>query len=102
MQETKGFMAKLFDFSFSDFVTPRIIGILYGILVVLAGIGAIMLIASMFMMHAGLGVLALLVLGPLYFFLSVLGYRVMLELVTVIFRIRQELADIHSTVRDRK
>lgn len=102
MEQAKGFWASLFDFKFRDFITPRIIGILFGILVAVAGIGAIALIASMFMMHPGLGILALLILGPLTFFLSVLGYRVMLELVVVIFHIKQELAEMHSTLREGK
>ena len=102
MEGAKEFVASLFDFSFGDFVTPRVIGVLYGILVVLAGIGAIALVISMFMMHRGLGVLALLILGPLYFFLSVLGYRVMLELVMAIFRIKQQLDETHGTLREGK
>lgn len=97
MEEKKGFLASLFDFSFREFVTPRIIGIFYGILLVVTGIAAILMIAMMFMMGPAFGVLALLVLAPLYFFLSVLGYRVMLELIVVIHRMKHELADIHST-----
>jgi len=98
-EKTKGFMAMLFDFSFRDFVTPRIIGILYGILIVLSGIGTIWFIANMFIIGPGFGILALLILGPLFFIVSVLSYRVMLELVSVIFRIKNDLADIHSTSR---
>jgi uncharacterized membrane protein len=101
-EKTKGFMASLFDFSFRDFITPRVIKVLYVILLILAGIGAIAIIAIMFMMGPGFGVLALLILGPLYFFLSALGYRVMLELVAVIFSIKHELADMHETVRKRE
>jgi uncharacterized membrane protein len=96
-----GFMKSLFDLSFRDFITPRVIRVLYVILLILAGIGAIAIIAIMFMMGPGFGVLALLILGPLYFFLSALGYRVLLELVAVIFSIRHELADMHDTVRKR-
>lgn len=102
MENTRAFVTSLFDFSFSDFVAPKIIGILYGLLLVLAGIGTIALIAYMFAISARFGVLALLVLGPLYLCISILGYRVMLELVVVIFRIKQELADMHSTVSEKK
>ena len=98
MEEKKGFMSSLFDFSFRHFVTPRIIGILYGVLLVFTAIGAIAMIAVMFMMHPGFGVLALLVLAPLYFFLSVLSYRVILELIIAIHGMKRDLADIHSSV----
>lgn len=99
MEKAKGFMAMLFDFSFKDFVTPRVINILYIILVVVAGICAIALIATMFAIHPAAGVVALLILGPLYFFVSVLAYRVMLEVVIIIFRIRQDLVDMRSTLK---
>jgi len=97
MEENKGFISSLFDFSFRNFVTPRIIGILYGVLLAVTAIGAIAMVVIMFMMHPGFGVLALLVLAPLYFFLSILSYRVMLELIVVIHRMRHELTDIHNT-----
>jgi len=98
MEERKGFMASLFDFSFRDFVTPRIIGILYAVLLVLTGIGAILMVAMMFAIGPGYGVVTLLVIAPLYFFLSILGYRVVLELIVVIHRMRHEVTDIHSTI----
>jgi len=98
MEERKGFMASLFDFSFRDFVTPRIIGILYAVLLVLTGIGAIFMIAMMFTIGPGPGVFTLLIIAPLYFFLSILGYRVMLELIMVIYRMKHDLADIHNTI----
>ena len=97
MEERKGFMSSLFDFSFRHFVTPRIIGILYGVLLVVTSIAAILMIAIMFMVGPGYGVVTLLVIAPLYFFLSLLVYRVTLELVVVIHRMKHELADIHST-----
>jgi hypothetical protein len=98
-KRTKGFMASLFDPSFRDFVTPRVISILYIILLVVAGIGAIAIIVFMFGLHPAFGVLTLLILGPLYFLVCALGSRVMLEVVLVIFHIRQELSDMHSTLK---
>lgn len=98
MEDEKGIISSLFDFSFRHFVTPRVIGILYGVLLIFTAIGAIAMIAIMFMMHPGYGVLALLVLAPLFFFLSVLSYRVGLELIIAIHRMRHELADMHRIV----
>ncbi len=99
MEKANRFFSSLFDLSFKDFVTPRVIKVLYVILLVTAGIVAIAIIASMFALGPGFGVLALLFFGPLYFFLCVLGSRVMLELVMAIFGIRQELADMHNTLK---
>jgi len=98
MEERKGLMSSLFDFSFRDIVTPRIIGILYGVLLVVTGIVAILMIAMMFQVGPIPGVVTLLVVAPLYLVISILGYRVMLELVVVIHRMKHDLSDIHSTI----
>jgi ABC-type uncharacterized transport system permease subunit len=95
-------MASLFDLSFREFVTPRIISILYLVLLIFTGIGAIAIAVTMFTLGPGFGILGLLVLGPLYFFLSTIGYRVMLELVVTMFRIKDELADLHETMRKKQ
>ncbi len=97
MEEKKGFMASLFDFSFRDFVTPRIIGILYAVLLALTGIGAVLMIAMMFAIGPGYGVVTLLIIAPLYFLL-ILGYRVVMESIIVIHRMKHDLTDIHSTI----
>jgi hypothetical protein len=100
MDEIKGFIASLLDFSFTDFVTPKILGILYGLVLASAAAGAITIVVLMFGRHVGLGVLALLTLGPLFFLVCVLGGRVMLELVTVVFRMKYTPADIDGTAPD--
>ena len=87
------FLAALFDFSFSEFVTTKIIKILYGILIVLAGIAALVAIIAGFIDSAGRGVL-MLVLSPLMFLLYVIMARVWLELVIVIFRIAEHVGEI--------
>lgn len=87
------FLAALFDFSFSEFVTTKIIKILYGILIVLAGIAALVAIIAGFIDSAGRGVL-MLVLSPLIFLLYVIMARVWLELVIVIFRIAEHVGEI--------
>jgi len=87
------FLSALFDFSFSEFVTTKIIKILYGILIVLAGVAALVAIISGFTNSVGQGIL-MLILSPLVFLLYVILARVWLELVIVIFRIAENVGEI--------
>jgi len=92
--EEKGFFGSLFDFSFTAFVTSKIIRFLYGLSIVAAGLGSLFLIARGFNASGGAGVLMLFIVAPLYFLLSVLFSRVLLEIVIVIFRISENIAEI--------
>lgn len=114
MQQGKGFFASLFDMSFTSFVTLRVIRVLYIAMLVFLAI-AYVGVAIMFFAggsttvridangnayssggggNAGLGVFWLLVLGPLLIFIYTLVYRVLFELIAVVFR-------IHDTTRDQ-
>lgn len=94
MNEDKGFLASLFDFTFTDFITTKIIRILYILWLVAAGIGALVLIVGAFAKSAALGLLMLIILAPLGFTITVIYGRVWLEIVIVIFRIAENTAQI--------
>jgi hypothetical protein len=85
----KGFFASLFDMSFTEFVTTRIIHVLYIIAIVLAGIGALTILGSGFASGRGAGILGGLVLAPVMFLFWVLCARVWLEVIIVAFRIAE-------------
>jgi hypothetical protein len=93
MEIQKGFFASLFDFSFTEFITVKIIKILYGIIIVLAGIGVLFFIVTGFQTSAAMGILYL-ILSPLVFILWVILARVWLEIVIVIFRIEDNTKKI--------
>jgi Zn-dependent protease with chaperone function len=87
MTEPQGssFFQALFDTSFREFITTRIIKVLYVLGMVLAGLGALgILIGGL--SQGGAGV-ASIIIAPLAFILWVISLRVWLELVIVIFRI---------------
>ena len=100
MEEKKGFSPSLFDFSFTTLITPKIIKLLFGIVVIAAGLAAILMIIEAFNASATAGVLMLIVGGPLLFLLSVLYARVILETILVLFKISEHTAEI--TERGRK
>ena len=86
MEEPKGFFTNLFDFSFSEFIVPQILKILYGIGILGSAIVALMFIVSGF--HGGVftAILAI-ILSPVIFVIAVILVRVYLEVVMVLFRI---------------
>ena len=86
--EPKGFIGMLFDLSFSEFVTTKVIKVLFVIGVVLAGLYALGFILAGFGSSVGLGIV-MLVLSPVVFILGALWARIMCELIMVIFRIAE-------------
>ena len=85
MNQNKGFFAKLLDFSFSSFVAPQVVGILYvlgliaGVLVVLFSV----LTATQQSLAAGLGTLIGSLFGLLIY---VVFLRISLESFIVLIR----------------
>jgi hypothetical protein len=88
--QATGFLAALFDFSFSNFITGRLIKILFILGLALGGIGTLMMIATGFTQGFGRGLL-MLILAPLFFLLAAMYLRVVLELLIVIFRIAENV-----------
>lgn len=84
----KNSIGMLFDLSFSEFVTTRVIKVLFILGVIFAAIGTITLILGGFSASTGRGSF-FLILSPLFFFLYVLGVRIWCEMIIVIFRIAE-------------
>ena len=78
----------LFDLSFTEFVTTRVIKVLFIIGIIFAAIGTISLIVGGFTAGAGQGVL-FLILSPVVFLLYVLGARIWCEMIIILFRIAE-------------
>src|SRR4028118_117507 len=93
-----GFFRALFDFSFSQFVTTRLVRLLYAIGVVLAVVVAVGAIIGGFSESAGAGIAALIV-APLIFLLVVILARVQLEIIIVVFRIAEYLREMSGQRR---
>jgi hypothetical protein len=86
--EQNGFFGGLFDFSFTKFITIRIVKVLFIIMIVLAGLWTLGLLISLVREGAGPALLGLII-APLMFFFSVLMARVWLEVIVVLFRIAE-------------
>ncbi len=88
MEEKKSFWCCLFDLSFSELITLRIIRVLYLIGIILAGVVALVLIVKAFFHGFGMGLL-LVIASPIVFVLLVICCRVKMEFVLTLFRIEE-------------
>ncbi len=89
--DTRGFLGALFDFGFTSFVTPKVVKVLYPLIMVLTGLTALAFVAGAFHASTGLGFLTLLVLAPLFFLVVTAIYRILLEFFIVIFRVAEDI-----------
>lgn len=73
-----GFFAGLFDFSFSKFITTKVLGVLYALIVVALAIGWLVAVIGGFTTNVWLG-LAALILGPIFLLVYLIFARITLE-----------------------
>jgi len=96
MDQPSNFIQTLFDFSFSEFVTTKIVKILYGIGILFATLGALAMIVRGFGDSFGKGLIFLLI-SPIVFIIYTIFARVVLETIIVLFRIAENVKDIADT-----
>jgi len=95
MEQQKGFLASLFDASFSQFIATRLIKVLFILGIIVSVVYAVAFIASGFGKSLAFGVV-LLILSPLLFLLMVIAARVYLELILVMFRIEENTRGLRN------
>lgn len=88
MVDLKKITGGLFDFTFSTFITTKIVKVCYVLGMIGIGISTVAIIASSFAQSTLGGVVAL-VLSPIIFFVMLIICRVWMELIIVIFRIAE-------------
>lgn len=86
MDVPQGFFTTLFDFSFSEFIVPKILKILYGLGILGAAVASLSIIVNGFQAGFLVGLL-MIILSPIFFVIGVILVRVYLEVVMVLFRI---------------
>lgn len=82
-----GVFRRLFDFSFSKFITTKIATLLYFLAMIVAAFAAIGVLGAGLLSGSGAMGVASLVAAPITFFLLLLLARVWLEMTVVLFRI---------------
>jgi Domain of unknown function (DUF4282) len=68
--------------------------LLYVLVVIVAALGALAFLLFAFRMSTAFGVSSLVILCPLYFFINVALWRILLELFVVVFRIADDIRAI--------
>ncbi len=89
----KSFFTALFDFSFEEFVTIRIVKVLFALAILGSAAAALTFVIFAFQAGGVLAGLASLVVAPLFFLIYVLMSRVGLEVIMVLFRIAENTAE---------
>jgi hypothetical protein len=87
----KGFLGALFDFRFTSFVTPKVVKVLYPLIMILTGLTALGFIDIAFRANIGFGFVSLFILAPLFFLVVTAIYRILLEFFIVIFRVAEDI-----------
>jgi fatty acid desaturase len=93
MNQQRGFLGALFDISFSELITTRVIKVLFVLAIIGAAVLVVTQIIGAFLYSVGVGVLVLLI-SPLVFTLYVTVARIYLEVLIVIFRISDDVKRI--------
>ena len=99
-KEGMSLWSNLWDFSFTEFMTLKIVKFLYVLAIIGAGLVGLGIIGEGLASHSGLKVITSLILGPVVFLACVLGARLWLEMTVVIFRIAEntnKLVKLNST-----
>lgn len=99
--EQKNLVEILFDFSFSEFLTPKIIKFLYILGILGAGIILLSVVVYGFKGGVALGIFALLIVGPILFILLTVFSRIGLEMTIIAFRIAEFTREIAENTKNK-
>lgn len=99
--DNRGVISSLFDLSFTHFIAPKLWKILYALMLVLCGLGAVMLLITMMGVGSGFfGKMGGLIIGVpvagLAFLLGAMYFRVIMEIFIVVFRGVDYLREINE------
>lgn len=87
--EGAGFLGALFDFGFTSFVTPKVIKVLYALLMMGTVVSALAFTIIVFKVSTAFGILTLLFGDPLIILIAMAIYRIILEFFVATFRVAE-------------
>jgi Domain of unknown function (DUF4282) len=88
---SKGFLGSLFDLGFTSFVTPKVIKVLYLLIMIGTIFTALVYSFVAFKVNAALGLGMLFIGAPLFTLIVMAIWRISLEFFMVIFRISDDI-----------
>ncbi len=94
--DSTGFLSALFDFSFTSFVTTKIIKVLYVLILILTSLSAIVFTIGAFRADSTFGFLTLVIGDPLFIIVVMAFWRLVLEGFVVVFRIAEDIRELRD------
>ena len=89
--DERNFFAALFDFTFTSFITTKIIKVLYVLVMIIIGLSALLFTFDAFKLNATFGLLTLVIGDPLFIIVVLALWRLYLEFYIVVFRIAEDI-----------
>ena len=89
--DARGFLGALFDFGFTSFVTPKVIRVLYMLIVTGTVLSALVFTIVIFKTSVMFGFLILVFGDPLFILIVLAIYRIILEFFVVTFRVAEDI-----------
>lgn len=89
--DERNFFAALFDFTFTSFITTKIIKVLYVLVMIMIGLSALLFTFDAFKLNATFGLLTLVIGDPLFIIVVLALWRLYLEFYIVVFRIAEDI-----------
>ena len=89
--DSRGFLSALFDFGFTSFVTPKVIKVLYTLIVIGTVASALVFTIIVFKASTVFGILTLVFADPLFILIVLAIYRIILEFFVVTFRVAEDI-----------
>ena len=89
--DTSGFLRALFDFGFTSFVTPKVIKVLYMLIVIGTVVGTLVFTIIAFKAGMAFGIVTLVFGDPLFILITLAIYRIILEFFVVTFRVAEDI-----------
>jgi hypothetical protein len=89
--DARGFLSALFDFGFTSFVTPKVIRLLYLLIVIGTVASALVFTIVVFKASVAFGILTLVFGDPLFILIVLAIYRIILEFFVITFRVAEDI-----------
>jgi Domain of unknown function (DUF4282) len=89
--DVRGFLGALFDFGFTSFVTPKVIKVLYMLIVIGTVVSALVFTFVAFKASLVFGFLTLVIGDPLFILIVLAIYRIILEIFVIGFRAAEDI-----------
>ena len=101
-KENRGFFSVLFDFSFRNFVTLRLVSVLYVLSILFWLFVALFIFGASFFLNSPVHTVLYSLVAVFVFFAGVLFSRLSLETLTVLFRVAENTSEIAEILKELK